>query len=36
MRKEYVSMDRTEICDVVRRIIDNVLGAENKFYIRTL
>ncbi len=26
--EEYVSMDRTEICDVARRTIDNVLGAK--------
>lgn len=34
-RKEYVSMDRTEICDVARRTIDNVLGAENSSYTNT-
>ncbi len=28
-------MDRTEICDVARRTIDNVLGAENSSYTNT-
>ncbi len=27
-RKEYVSMDRPEICEVARRTTDNVLGAK--------
>lgn len=34
-RKEYVSMDRPEICEVARRTIDNVLGAENSSYTNT-
>ncbi len=31
-RKEYVSMDNCEICEVVRRTIDNVLGAKQQLY----
>ncbi len=34
-RAEGVRMDRTEICDVARRTIDNVLGAGNSSYTNT-
>ncbi len=34
-RKEYVSMDRTEICMQLDGQIDNVLGAENSSYTNT-